>query len=117
MSEDSLSGDIVIDAKKKKAKREKKPVSEFSSTKLSVKNLPDEATNEMLSSVFGDCPGMKTAFVVTEKKQQNDRNPRCTGNGFVQFGSEADCKKALAKVGGERRGVFLFLLFAPLVSM
>jgi RNA recognition motif-containing protein len=114
MADDSFSaldGDVVIDKKTKKKER-KKNTSEFSSTKLSVKNLPDDCTNEMLAAVFGDCPGVKMAFVVTEKKtvrpcgcylfvfsfclsnQQGgqDRASKCTGNGFIQFGSEKEAR-------------------------
>ncbi len=93
MSEDSLDGDI--ETTKKKSKRERKqPASEYSSSKLSVKHLPDSCTNEMLASVFGDCPGVKLAFVVAENEQ------RCNGNGFVQFGSADECRAALAKMQG-----------------
>ncbi len=91
MSEDSLDGDIVVE---KKRKRERKNAPEFSSTKLSVKHLPDTCTNEMISALFADCPGVKLAFVIAEGGQ------RCNGTGFVQFASAEECRAALAKMQG-----------------
>ena len=92
MSEDSLDGDIVVE--KKKRKRERKEASEFSSTKLSVKHLPETCTNEMVAALFADCPGVKLAFVIAEGGQ------RCNGTGFVQFASAEECRAALAKMQG-----------------
>jgi hypothetical protein len=99
-----VSGLVAQDdagVKKAGGKRQRAESGPYSKTKLSVTGLPETATNDVLLSLFRDSSlddqgGVKYAFVVTQQGRKD-----CTGEGFVQFASEAACKVALLRVQGK----------------
>lgn len=68
-------------------------------TKLYVGNLPYSATSEELNQLFGTHGAVKSADVIMDRE-----TGRSKGFGFVEMGSEAEAKAAIAALNGHQLG-------------
>jgi len=64
--------------------------------KLYVGNLPYNVTNEKLSEMFSEVGEVASAVVITDRQ-----TGRSKGFGFVEYGNEADAKKAVETFNGK----------------
>jgi RNA recognition motif-containing protein len=68
-------------------------------TKLYVGNLPYSATSEELNQLFGTHGAVKSADVIMDRE-----TGRSKGFGFVEMGSDAEAKAAIAALNGHQMG-------------
>jgi RNA recognition motif-containing protein len=68
-------------------------------TKLYVGNLPYSATSEELNTLFATHGAVKSADVIMDRE-----TGRSKGFGFVEMGSDAEAKAAIAALNGHQLG-------------